>query len=49
MLVKLEKPVSKRAMLYARVSGDDRGNDGRNLQGQIEMCRDYAHSCGYGI
>ena len=41
--------VSTRAMLYARVSGDDRGNDSRNLQGHIEMCRDYAHSCGYRV
>jgi site-specific DNA recombinase len=32
----------KRAILYARVSGDDRGNDGRNLKGQLEMCREYA-------
>jgi len=32
----------KRAVLYARVSGDDRGRDGRNLAGQIKMCREYA-------
>jgi len=39
--------VSKRAVLYARVSGDDRGNDGRNLTGQLDMCREYAlkHDC----
>ena len=32
----------KRAVLYARVSSDDRPQDGRNLRGQIEMCRQYA-------
>ena len=32
----------KRAVLYARVSGDDRGNDGRNLTGQLDMCREHA-------
>jgi hypothetical protein len=26
----------KRAVLYARVSGDDRDKDGRNLGGQLE-------------
>ena len=39
----------KRAVLYARVSGDDRGNDGRNLAGQLELARDYARSKGYQI
>jgi site-specific DNA recombinase len=33
---------TKRAVLYARVSGDDRGKDGRNLAGQLEMCRNHA-------
>jgi site-specific DNA recombinase len=32
----------KRAVLYARVSSDDRGKDGRNLAGQLGMCRKYA-------
>ena len=32
----------KRAVLYARVSGDDRGREGRNLTGQLDMCREYA-------
>lgn len=32
----------KRAVLYARVSSDDRGRDGRNLAGQLDMCRDFA-------
>lgn len=37
----------KRAVLYARVSGDDRGKD--NLEGQIEMGREYAQERGYTI
>ena len=39
----------KRAVLYARVSGDDRSKDGRNLAGQLEMGRDYALSKGYVV
>jgi len=39
----------KRAALYARVSSDDRGKDGRNLAGQIEMCKDYALSKGWEV
>jgi site-specific DNA recombinase len=39
--------MTKRAVLYARVSSDDRGNDGRNLAGQLDMCRDYALDRGY--
>ena len=38
-----------RAVLYARVSGDDRGNDGRNLQGQLDMCREYAQARNWRI
>jgi site-specific DNA recombinase len=38
-----------RAVTYARVSGDDRGRDGRNLAGQAEMCREYAQAKGYSI
>jgi site-specific DNA recombinase len=34
--------MTKRAVLYARVSGDDRGKEGRNLASQLEMCRQYA-------
>jgi len=41
--------MSKRALLYARVSGDDRRKEGRNLAGQLEMCREYAHERGYEI
>ncbi|MBT7191332.1 MAG: recombinase family protein [Anaerolineae bacterium] len=39
----------KRAALYARVSSDDRSKDGRNLAGQIEMCKDYALSKGWDV
>jgi hypothetical protein len=38
-----------RAVVYARVSSDDRGNDGRNLQGQLEMCREYALKQGWHV
>ena len=41
--------MTKRAVLYARVSGDDRGKDGRNLKSQLEMCREYALEQGYTI
>ena len=39
----------ERAVLYARVSGDDRGKEGRNLQSQLEMGREYATEKGYHI
>jgi site-specific DNA recombinase len=39
----------KRAVLYARVSGDDRGRDGRNLAGQLEMCRKHAEKHGWRV
>jgi site-specific DNA recombinase len=38
---------AKRAVLYARVSSDDRGRDGRNLAGQLDMCREYAEKNGW--
>ena len=41
--------MTKRALLYARVSGDDTGKDGRNLAGQLELCRNYALEHGYEI
>jgi site-specific DNA recombinase len=41
--------VLERAALYARVSGDDRGKEGRNLAGQLEMGREYAKEKGYQI
>jgi site-specific DNA recombinase len=41
--------MSKRAILYARVSSDDRGKDGRNLAGQLEMCRRHSLEQGYSI
>jgi site-specific DNA recombinase len=39
----------KRAVLYARCSGDDRDTDGRNLRSQLEMARAYAQAKGYVI
>ena len=41
--------VMERAAIYARVSGDDRGRDGRNLQGKIEMGREYSQEKGYSV
>lgn len=41
--------VLERAVLYARVSGDDRKKEGRNLDGQIDDCRSYANRQGYKI
>jgi len=41
--------MNKRAVSYARVSGDDRGKDSRNLTGQLEMCREYALQQGWTI
>jgi site-specific DNA recombinase len=41
--------MTTRAVTYARVSGDDRGKEGRNLEGQLEMCREYAERHGYEI
>jgi DNA invertase Pin-like site-specific DNA recombinase len=38
-----------RAVLYVRVSSDDRENDGRNLQGQLEMCREHALKQGWHV
>jgi site-specific DNA recombinase len=39
----------KRAVIYARVSGDDRKKEKRNLAGQLEMGRKYAQERGYTI
>jgi site-specific DNA recombinase len=41
--------VLERAVLYARVSGDDSKTEGRNLTGQLDMGRDYALKKGYSI
>lgn len=38
-----------RAAIYARVSGDDTKQEGRNLQGQIDLCREYARQRGYNV
>jgi site-specific DNA recombinase len=39
--------MTKRAALYARVSYYDR--QGENLDGQLQMCREYAEKCGYEV
>ncbi len=41
--------MSERAVMYARVSGDDRDKEGRNLAGQLEMGREYAQAHGYTV
>jgi site-specific DNA recombinase len=43
--------MSKRAVIYARVSGDDvrEGKEGRNLTEQVKMGREYAKGKGYSI
>ena len=41
--------MARRAVLYARVSSDDRNRPNDNLQGQLEMCREHAETQGYTI
>lgn len=41
--------MTKRAVLYARVSGDDRQNSTSSIEGQLELCREYASNLGYEI
>lgn len=41
--------MTKRAILYARVSRDDTRQEGRNLDGQIQMGQEYANKQGYLI
>jgi site-specific DNA recombinase len=41
--------MKNRAVTYARVSGDDRMKDGRNLSGQLDICREHALRKGYQI
>jgi site-specific DNA recombinase len=41
--------MSKRALIYARVSYDDRKNEARNLEGQLEDGRGYCAERGYPI
>ena len=38
-----------RAVLYARVSGDDRNNSTSSLDSQIELCRTYANENGWEV
>jgi len=39
----------KRAVLYSRVSADDRSKEGRNLASQLEMGQAYAQGKGYQV
>ena len=42
--------VLERAVHYARVSGDDRKNDGRNLEdGQLNLCREHSDRNHYRV
>jgi site-specific DNA recombinase len=41
--------MTKRAVIYARESGDDRDTEGRNLRGQLSMGREWAERRGYQI
>lgn len=42
--------VMERAVHYARVSGDDRKNDGRNLEeGQLQLCREHSARKNYRV
>lgn len=41
--------MNRRVVTYARVSGDDRGKEGRNLSGQLEMCREYVVQQGWTL
>ena len=42
--------MAKRAVLYARVSGDDRAKTGgENVKAQLGMCREYAQKKGYTV
>jgi len=42
--------VVERAVHYARVSGDDRKNEGRNLEdGQLNLCRDHSAHYHYNV
>ncbi len=41
--------MSKRAAIYARVSGDDTHNEGRNLEGQLAMGREFAQEHEYTV
>lgn len=38
-----------RAAIYARVSGDDSAQNGRNITGQLDMARTYAEQRGYTV
>ncbi|MCD4739490.1 MAG: recombinase family protein [Anaerolineae bacterium] len=38
-----------RAVIYARVSGDDRSKEGRNLESQLRLCREHALRIGHRV
>lgn len=44
-----KQAMSKRAILYARVSGDDRKAATSSVEGQLELCRSYAQEKGYTV
>ncbi len=41
--------MKKRVALYARVSSDDTRKQGRNLDGQLQTCRDHALAQGWRV
>ncbi|MFX1476218.1 MAG: recombinase family protein [Promethearchaeota archaeon] len=45
----MKRTVSKRALIYARVSYDDRKNEARNLEGQVEDGQAYCQERDYRI
>lgn len=46
---KAANTMTRRAVLCTRVSGDDGGKGGRNLVGQLDMCREYAQQSDWHI
>ncbi|MBE7469622.1 MAG: hypothetical protein DPW09_17795 [Anaerolineae bacterium] len=48
-LSKLTFTMLERAVIYARISGDDSKQEGRNLQGQLEMGRKHIIKKGYEL
>lgn len=41
--------MTQRAVLYARVSGDDRLNTTSSLEAQLTMCREHAQAQGWQV
>lgn len=44
-----KETITMRAVLYARVSGDDRHNATSSLEGQLDQCREYAQANNWQI